>query len=283
MGLRVSLTTKLLKATFDRRFTMAKLTRVPGLGWGMEKALFDRDDMFYLPRDGTVQAGRVRSIELGVEVRPESVMLPSQVIDHFLRRSRHIVIMNACMCRDANECEDYPHELGCIFLGRGAARIPPELGRPATADEAVEHMRKAREKGLVHLIGRNKIDSVWLNTGPKEELLSICNCCPCCCLWKMLPQLSEGIASGVTRMPGVEVQVTDRCIGCGRCVEERWCFLGAISLRDGRAMIDEHLCKGCGRCAEHCPSRAVEVSITDPAFMEKAIGRIEPLVDVTAR
>ena len=152
------------------------------------------------------------------------------MIEHFLRRSRYIFIMNSCMCRDANHCSHYPHELGCIFLGAGVPRIPSKMGRRATADEAIEHMRKAREKGLVHLIGRNKIDSVWLNTGPKEDLLSICNCCECCCLWKMMPQLSNSIGSGVMRMPGVVVSVTEACTGCGRCVKDDVCFVGALSI-----------------------------------------------------
>ena len=160
MGIRTSATTRLLRAAFGLRFAMARLTRLPVLGKGMEKALFDQDDMFYLPRDHTVNVAGTREIEMGVEVRPENVMLPSQVIDHFLRRSRYIFIMNTCMCRDANDCHDYPHDLGCIFLGRGTTRISPDMGRHVTADEAIEHMRRAREKGLVHLIGRNKIDSV---------------------------------------------------------------------------------------------------------------------------
>ena len=210
MGARTSMTTMLLRAVFGLRFAMARLTRLPVVGKGMEKALFDQDDMFYLPMDSTVSVPGTKEIAMGIEVHPENVMLPSQVVDHFLRRSRYILIMNKCMCRDASGCQDHPQDLGCIFLGRGTTRISPEMGRQVTADEAIEHMRRARELGLVHLIGRNKIDSVWLNTGPKEDLLSICNCCPCCCLWKMLPQLSHGIADSVTRVPGVEVRVTDR-------------------------------------------------------------------------
>jgi hypothetical protein len=90
--------------------------------------------------------------------------------------------MNHCQCRDSNHCQGYPHHLGCIFLEKGVLRIDPKMGHRATPDEAIEHMRLARKARLVHLIGRNRIDSVWLVTGPKEDLLSICNCCPCCCL-----------------------------------------------------------------------------------------------------
>lgn len=62
-------------------------------------------------------------------------------------------------------------DLGCIFLGKGVLRISEDMGRMATQQGGLEHLTKAREAGLVHLIGRNKIDSVWLDTGPKEDLL----------------------------------------------------------------------------------------------------------------
>ena len=79
--------------------------------------------------------------------------------------------------------------------------------------------------GLVHLIGRNKLDSVWLGAGPSHKLMTICNCCPCCCLWRMIPQLDPAIGAKVTRMPGVSVTVTDRCAGCGTCAAGI-CFCG---------------------------------------------------------
>jgi len=95
--------------------------------------------------------------------------------------------------------------LGCLFLGIGAKRISKKLGRVVNTDEALEHVDKCQDAGLVHIIGRNKIDSIWLNTGPKDELLSICNCCPCCCLCKMNPELPESISNDLTPMIGVEI------------------------------------------------------------------------------
>ncbi len=252
---------------------------MPLVGRMVEFALFERDEMMYLPRDVTV---RRTVIELNHEVGVSNIILPSQVIDHFLRRSRYIFIMNACMCREANHCHDYPHELGCIFLGRGVTRIPEKMGRRVDSEQAIEHMKKARDAGLVHLIGRNKIDSLWLNTGPKEDLLSICNCCQCCCLWKMLPELNETIGSGVARLPGLEVQVIEElCTGCGMCVEQDICFVRAITMVDGKATIDGSTCRGCGRCAEFCVNEAVSVVLTDPDYFEQAIKKVNPLVDIS--
>jgi ferredoxin len=280
MGVRSKLTSVIIKSGFKHRFTMARMTRVPVLGRVIEFALFEQDEMIYLPKDSVVKL-KESNIEINVSVEPENIVLPSQVIEHFLHRSRYIFIMNKCPCRDSSHCKHYPHEMGCVFLGAGVRKINPTLGRMATAEEAAVHMREARDAGLVHLIGRNKIDSVWLNSGAKEDLLSICNCCECCCLWKMMPQLSTPIASTVTRMPGVTVTVTDACTSCRRCVRDKVCFVQAITIVGGRAVIDQERCKGCGRCVEHCPSGAMILDIDQLDYLDRSIQVIEPLVDLT--
>jgi ferredoxin len=131
----------------------------------------------------------------------------------------------------------------------------------------------------VHLIGRNKLDTVWLGVGPGDRLLTICNCCPCCCLWRMLPYTSSQIAGGVARMPDVTVTVTERCVGCGACVESG-CFVDAIELVDGRARIGE-ACRGCGRCIATCPNGAIELSIAEGFTVKSTVDRIAALVDVS--
>jgi ferredoxin len=130
----------------------------------------------------------------------------------------------------------------------------------------------------VHLIGRNKLDTVWLGIGPSDRLMTICNCCPCCCLWRMLPQIDPAIGSKVSRLPGVSVTVTDRCAGCGTCAGGI-CFVDAIRLQEGRAMISD-ACRGCGRCVEVCPTGAIELTVEDLGFVDAAIARLTPLVDV---
>ncbi|GAF91498.1 unnamed protein product, partial [marine sediment metagenome] len=143
---------------------------------------------------------------------------------------------------------------------------------------AHRHVRRAGEAGLVHLIGRNKLDAVWLDVGPGERLLTVCNCCPCCCLWKMLPDLDPLFGGKVTKMEGVEVQVTQGCVGCGRCQEV--CFVNAIQIEDGSAEIGDE-CRGCGRCVEVCPEGAITITVPDLADIESTIRRIEDAVDVT--
>ncbi len=49
----------------------------------------------------------------------------------------------------------------------------------------------------------------------------------------------------------------EKCVGCGTCVG--FCPEGAISIKDGKAVIDYRYCKGCGVCKAVCPMKAIEM------------------------
>jgi ferredoxin len=261
----------LIKKPFPYRNHLARLTRLPILGSLVERLWFDGDQILYLPGD------RLIPIHEPIEA-PGEMALPSHVAEHFIERASHHWLMDKCLCREAADCQDYPRDLGCLFLGQATLDINPQLGRPVTKEEALGHLALCREAGLVHMVGRNKLDTVWLGVGPGDRLLTICNCCPCCCLWRMLPHVSPDIAAKVTRMPGLSVIVTDRCVGCGTCTQDV-CFVDAIRLNGGRAVIDD-ACRGCGRCVSVCPTHAIEISIEDEHFVQHSIHRIATLVDV---
>ena len=263
---------ELIKKTFPNRFLVAKLTKWPVIGRILDHWLFEGDDLVYLPQN------RVIPINESLDP-PRSLVLPSQIVDHFIEKADYHWIMDRCICRDAEKCEDYPMDLGCLFLGEAALGINPQLGRRVTKEEALEHAQRCREAGLVHLVGRNKLDTVWLGVGPGHKLLTVCNCCPCCCLWRVLPYVALDIGAKVARMPGVTATVSDQCVGCGTCTESV-CFVDAIHLVNGRAVRSD-ACRGCGRCVSVCPEGAIEISIDNDQFVQEMINRISSLVDVS--
>jgi ferredoxin len=264
----------MIRAGVPYRRQLARLTRVPGLGRAIEYLLFEEDDLMILPRESVITVGE--DVTAGVE----DVVLPAELTEYFIEKAGFIWIMDNCICRQSLKCEDYPIDLGCMFLGEAARGINPKLGREANREEALQHLRRCRQAGLFQLVGRNKLDSVWLGVKPGNRLLTICNCCTCCCLWRILPVVSGSISSKLTKMPGVAVEVSDRCVGCGTCLEKAGCLAGAISLVGGRAVISPD-CRGCGRCAEVCPEGAIDVSIDDSDFISRSIDRISSSVDVT--
>jgi ferredoxin len=266
---------KLLKKTFPNRAMIAKATRIPIVGRAVDKMLFEGDDIIYLPKESVAQ----KTIEINEQLsQPEDVLLPSEIVHHFIEKANHHWIMNFCICRDSSNCKDYPINYGCLFMGEAIEGINPKLGRRVTKEEAHEHVRKCRDAGLVHLIGRNKLDTAWLGVSPGDKLLTVCNCCPCCCLWRILPDLDPEIGRKVTKMQGVHVEVTDVCVGCGVCTDNV-CFVNAISLTDEQATISDQ-CRGCGRCVEVCPENAIRMTIDNSLFVEDTIARISAAVDV---
>lgn len=263
-----------LKRHFSLRFIGAEMTKWPILGQLMQRALFNGhhngDALFYLPKDRVV---------IGQTIEAEdSIAVPSTVVAHFIAQAQYIFLMDHCICREAADCQTYEHDIGCIFLGEGALDINPKLGHLVDQETALAHLARARDAGLVHLVGRDKIDALWMGVKPSEKLMTICNCCSCCCLFKFLPNLATKLQKKIERLPGVRVEVTADCVGCGICADEV-CFIDAISMVDGKAVISE-LCRGCGHCAEVCPNNAIQVIIDRPDYIDHAIERLSQVVDV---
>ena len=92
---------KFLKKAFPHRFLIANLTRTPILGGIIENMLFECDNMIYLPKDKVIQINR--SIE-----NPGEMVLPSQVVEHFIEAAKYHWIMDWCICRSSTKCKDYP-------------------------------------------------------------------------------------------------------------------------------------------------------------------------------
>lgn len=273
---------KIIKSTFKTRFTLAKVCRKITLFSKIaDKLFFEGDDIQVLPRDSVIKPNNdFEEIEVNTDIEiPKDIILPSEVLKEMIKKSRYHFIMDSCICRISTDCRDYPQDIGCLFLGKGAKRISSNLGRLVSKAEALEHVDKSQEAGLVNIIGRNKIDSVWLNTGPKEELLSICSCCPCCCLWRMTPELPENLSKSLSPMVGVEINFNeDNCNGCGNCAKDI-CFVEAICVENGKSKIDMKKCRGCGRCAETCLNGAIIIQMNDSAVKD-SIERVKPLVDI---
>lgn len=260
-----------LKYIFNWRFWIAEITKKSRTYKKIiDKILFEDDEIVVIPN----------TININKKIESAgSEFLPTDVIKEVIKRTDDIVIMNTCLCRISNNCEDYPQDIGCIFLGPTANKIPKHIGYKASVDEALAHVDKADAAGLSHIIGRNKIDTVWMNVRPGKGLLTICHCCPCCCLWKVYPNLDDDISDKLEKLDGVTVKLhEENCRKCKLCLDEV-CMFEAISMKDGKITIDTDNCKGCGLCVNTCKFDAITIDYTDEAI-NNVVNRVDNLLKI---
>ncbi len=256
---------------FNWRFRIAGLTKKSKIAKKViNKLLFEKDDVVIIPN----------TIPINQKIEDAgSEFLPTDVIKEVIKKSDDIVIMNTCLCRTSTKCEDYPQDIGCIFLGPTSRKIPRTVGYTATVEQALDHVDKADAAGLSHIIGRNKIDSVWMNVRPDEGLLTICHCCPCCCLWRVVPNLEDEISKKISILDGVTVTYhEDNCKGCMKCVTNNVCMFGALTQKDNKITINHDNCRGCGLCANLCNFDAITIDYTDETI-DNVINRMYNLIE----
>lgn len=259
---------KLLVKIWPARHRLALMTKWPVIGWLFRKLLFEGDFLTFLPSEKALP-------------KNEKIALPGVVVDHFIEKASYRFLMNACICRDASSCSNYPVDIGCLFMGEAARQVNPQLGREISVEEAKALQRRSEKAGLINLVGKNRLDKIWLGVDPVERLLTVCHCCECCCLWKMLTTVSDTIAAMVHKMDGVTVKINEACNGCGNCLQ--FCFLDAISIIDDKATINQEMCRGCGRCVLNCPQEVIELTFIENDYFHKClelIGKVEERVNV---
>lgn len=223
---------------FNWRFRIAKLTKQSKIIRKIiDKGLFEDDDVTVIPN--TIKINKTIEAE-------KSEFIPTDILKEVIEKIDDIVIMNSCLCRTSNNCKNYPQDIGCIFLGPTARKIPQNLCHKASK---------------------------------KEGLLTICHCCPCCCLWKVIPQLDDKISDKMHKLDGVEIAIDNsKCIDCMKCLNEI-CMSEAISFKDNAIQINQNKCRGCGLCVNICKQNAITLKYNDKSI-DSIVNKLQNLVEL---
>jgi ferredoxin len=204
--------------------------------------------------------------------------IPAEILTPIIQNASYRFILSGCLCRESENCQNYPQDFGCLYLGEGAAEINPKMGRLASVEEALKHVEKAAEIGLPPMVVHTVFDTYLLGIN-YHRMLAICFCCDCCCA------VRQGLDFGpssfwkiIERMPGITLEISDECIQCGECIEI--CPVKAISPGDNHPAISEE-CKGCGRCLNVCPVEAIHVeSKNNLDIQQRLIERVKSYSDI---
>lgn len=244
---------------------LLKLGKIPGLRRLIPWMDPEKNSMTYLPINES----------LGEATQQ---ILPVQVVHDFIDKSEIHVIMNKCGCRLARKCENFTHEIGCLFMGESALNLPHGVSRRVSRETAHAHVERAAEVGLVPITGKIRIDNFIFLTPDKNRLLSVCFCCHCCCMMTSFKHISGDYLDNVmTPLEGLVIEVTEKCQGCGICIET--CGFDAITIENGRAVHSDK-CRGCGRCERFCPNNAIRIAITNPNAIAEAKHRIMEYIHI---
>jgi len=240
-----------------------RLGKIPGLRRLVPWMNPKKNSMSYLPVNVNIE---------GVE----NEVLTSKIVHDFIDEASVHVIMDKCGCRLARECKHYTPDIGCLFMGDTALKMPHGVSRRVTREQAHAHVDRAVSVGLVPMTGKVRVDNFIFLTPDKSRLLSVCFCCHCCCMMTSFKHIPGDYLNGIMQpIEGLTIEVTDKCVGCGTCVET--CGFNAITIENGRA-VHSIQCRGCGRCATFCPQQAVTITINNPNYIEDVENRIRSYI-----
>lgn len=210
---------------------------------------------------------------------PPGVVAPRIIIEDYIRKASHRVIVHECVCRVGEGCSRYPRDLGCLLLGEASRNVDPGVGRPATVEEAIRHVDRALAAGLLPMLGHMRIDQAVFGLRDFNRFLTMCFCCECCCVLRSgMRRLVNVYPDSLVRLEGLRVEVTGDCVGCGECVPA--CPIENVRLSGGVAVIGD-MCIGCGNCARACSRGSIRISIDPGSRMDEDVRRrIEGGVDI---
>jgi hypothetical protein len=164
---------------------------------------------------------------LNYDGKAESTTMPVDLVRKAAQDASFRAIKHNCFCRDGLQCQKYPIDLGCLMIGEGC-RCMVERGtaREATEEEALAHIERAAELGLVCLTMWVGMEMVMLGVPEerRDQVLEICFCCPCCCQGLRSFKYYDRRFMSRFRSIGWTPAASEDCLACGAC--EALCQIG---------------------------------------------------------
>ncbi len=203
-----------------------------------------RDFEEYLPvfvnLDIWQKVPQLRIIPVNKSISVINNILPYEKVFELINLYNDFTVLD-CICRKEQH-----------ILGKGCNKPLESCLSFGMADERNKRLNRGRAIGrseVYDILNRAERAGLVLQTGNARNAVYICTCCGCCC--GVLRSIKNDIrpASRVST-PFRAKPDSDKCSGCGTCINR--CPMDALSLNDGRALLNPDRCIGCGLCVSTC-------------------------------
>ncbi len=193
---------------------------------------------------------QMRTIPIGKSIIRETATATYDDIRKIILNTSGPIVINNCICREEKDkagkpCKHTSERHTCIYL-KNVARyaIENNMGRVVTRDEVLSELARFEEIGLV-VQPENCQDPTY-----------ICCCCGDCCgvlaIAKLQKKPTELFYSNY-----FAVVDSARCDGNGKCMKR--CQMGAVIVKDKKAIVNLDRCIGCGLCTTTCRTGALSL------------------------
>lgn len=210
---------------------------------------------FTVPTTGKIYGGtptktyRYAPASLTVDV-PMQGVLPNEQMGNIVESATTIAVAH-CPCRMSARIlgrTDCRHSLEVCLKYDDMAEFTIEhgLARKISKDEATSILKACEKEGLVHMVD-NALGKVK----------HTCNCCGHYCWNVGIIRRRKILRDALMEVYFLRRTETEECLGCGACQEV--CPVDAVTISDGKALVDHDWCIGCGVCAVRCPSGAITI------------------------
>lgn len=236
---------------------------------GLKRKIYRRGIMLDPPMESHTST-IVMPLNVDLTDQGEKVVVPMDLIKESLKGIDYIAGMDTCLCREANDCDDYPHDIACLFLGDGGRTVVRHgLAKEITYEEACARVDKAAEYGLMGQAVWIEVEQIlWgVRNDEMDKFLEICFCCPCCCIAMRLARNAQPEDRRIFHPSGwTAVPDRTKCNRCRKCASgPHGCPMEAISFGDdGKVVINQEICVGCGICKTKCDQDAIKIKQTMP-------------------
>jgi NAD-dependent dihydropyrimidine dehydrogenase PreA subunit len=188
----------------------------------------------------------MRIVPVGEALPARDTVVPYGAVSTIIENA-DVIGLTHCACRESVERCDRPRETCLIFGSMVDFLVAQGSARRIGKAEAMDVLDRAEAAGLVHTTENHQ--------GSPSV---VCNCCSCCCtLLRGITELHHPHA--IAKSPYRATVQSDRCTGCGICIDAR-CPMGAMEWVDDVVRVLDDQCIGCGLCASDCPESAITLT-----------------------